>query len=162
MQRSFNMAIYTQQDHTAIRSQIYRRLLLLLIPVALLIALMVYSLVVRAQTLTIIVTILIGVICIAGYDLAIKPLWQYEKFISTALHGRSRQCELPFVSLSEDVNLVDGVPCRALSAEDIDGKGRPYDRLFYFDAQKAFPDVKAGDMLRITHHDLNVVNLEVL
>ncbi len=156
------MAIYTQQDHTAIRKQLSNRLLLLFIPVLLLFTLMIASFAARAQTLTVLSTILIGVVVIAGYDLAIKPLRQYERFINVALHGRSRQCELPFVSLSEDVNMVDGVPCRALSAADIDGKGRPYDRLFYFDAQKPFPDVKEGDMLRITHHDLNVVNLEVL
>ena len=150
--------LYTEADYTAIRQQKNKRWLLLLIPVVLLLAVLVYSLVIRLQVLTMLCTILIGVILVAGYDLAIKPLRCYQTFLHNALHGRTRTCELPFISLSEDINLVDGVNCRSLYCEDIDGKGRPYERLFYFDAQKAFPDVKPGDILRIAHHELFVAD----
>lgn len=153
--------LYTEADYTAIRQQKNKRWLLLLIPVVLLLAILVYSLVIRLQVLTMLCTILIGVILVAGYDLAIKPLRCYQLFLHNALHGRTRTCELPFISLSEDISLVDGVNCRSLYCEDIDGKGRPYERLFYFDAQKAFPDVKPGDILRIAHHELFVADVSL-
>lgn len=154
--------LYTEAEYTAIRRQKNQRWLILLIPVVLLLALLAYSLVIRLQVLTSLCTILVGAILVAGYDLAIKPLRCYQNFLHNALHGRSRTCELPFLSLSEDVNLVEGVNCRSLFCEDIDGKGRPYERLFYFDALKTLPDIKPGQVLRIVHHDLFVSDVSLV
>lgn len=151
--------IYTEADYTAIQQQKKKRLILLLTPCAVLLAVMIYSLVIRLEWLTVAATILIGVLLIAGYDFAIKPLRCYQKHLHNCLHGRTRECELPFVSLSENVDVVDGVRCRQLLCTDEDAKGRPYERLFYFDAEKEFPDAKPGDMMHIIHHDLCVANI---
>lgn len=153
------MSIYSQQDLTAIRAQRNKRLIALGVPCALLLAILVYSLTARIEWLTSGSTILIGVLLIAGYDFAIKPLLCYEKHLKNCLYGRTRECTLPFVRLCEAEDLVDGVPCRQLLCSDVDGKGRPYDRLFYFDAQKTLPDVQAGDPLLIVHHDLFIADL---
>lgn len=153
------MTIYTEADYAAIRQQKNKRWIALAIPCAVLLAVLVYSLVIRLEWLTSAATIIIGAILIAGYDFAIKPLACYQKHLNNCLHGRTRECDLPFISLSENIDMVDGVRCRQLLCADEDAKGRPYERLFYFDAQKEFPDVKEGDMLHITHHDLCVANV---
>ncbi len=153
------MAIYTEQDHAAVTRQMKTRWLLLCIPLAVLLALVVYSFIIRVEVVTTACTILIGAVLIAGYDFLIKPLRCYQKHVHNALHGRRRECELPFIALSEDVNVVEGVACRALTCSDIDGKNRPYERLFYFDAQKTFPDVQPGTLLHIVNHDLQVVDV---
>lgn len=155
------MTIYSENDLAAIRQQKSKRWIALAIPCAILLAVIVYSLVIRVEWLTSAATIVAGVLLIAGYDFAIKPLVCYEKHLLNCLHGRTRECELPFVSLSEDVDLVDGVRYRQLLCFDMDGKGRPYERLFYFDAEKEFPDAKAGDMLHIVHHDLCVADVHL-
>ncbi len=155
------MAIYTEADYTAICQQKKKRWRLLLIPILILMVLMVVSLVIRSEVMTIACTILAGVTLIAGYDFSIKPLRCYKQYLNDLLHGRTRECELTFIHLSEDVNVVDGVPCRALTCNDLDAKGRPYERLFYFDAQKDFPACQPGDLLHITHHELNVADVEL-
>lgn len=151
--------IYTEADYAAIRKQMTKRWLLLLIPIAVLVIVLVYSLIVRVEWLTSASTIVIGAILIAGYDLAIKPLGCYAHHLDNSLHGRTRECELPFISLSENVDVVDGVRFRQLLCADEDAKGRPYERLFYFDAEKQFPDARPGDMMHIVHHDLSVTNI---
>lgn len=152
-------AIYTQDDLNAIVKQQRKRWLILLIPCIILAAVMVLSLVYRMEWLTIAATILIGALLIAGYDLFIKPLHRYEIHLKNCLHGRTRECELPFIRLSENVDVVEGVHYRQLLCADVDGKGRPYERLFYFDALKEFPSVQEGDVLHIVHHDLTVANI---
>ena len=153
------MTIYTEQDLIDLRNQKTRRFIALGIPCALLLAAVIYAFATRLEWLASAATIIIGIILIAGYDLTLNPLLCYERHLNNCLHGRSRECDLPFVSLSDHVDLVEGVHFRQLLCADYDGKGRPYDRLFYFDAHKAFPDIKPGDMLHIVHHDLFVSNV---
>ena len=151
--------IYTEADFSAIKQQISKRWKLLLLPIVLLIITVVYSLTIRLEWLTSAASVVIGVILIAGYDFAIKPLKCYARHLDNCLHGRTRECELPFISLSENVDVVDGVRFRQLLCADTDAKGRPYERLFYFDAEKVFPEANEGDMLHIVHHDLTVANI---
>ncbi|MBQ3156639.1 MAG: hypothetical protein IJB81_06895 [Clostridia bacterium] len=151
--------LYTQADLDAMNQQLRKRWVLLAIPCCILLAGLVSSLVIRLQWLSILTTIAIGAILIAGYDLALKPLRCYRRHLNTSLHGRTRECELPFVALSENIDVVDGVRFRQLLCADVDGKGRPYDRLFYFDAEKEFPPTEPGAMLHIVHYDLNVANI---
>lgn len=151
--------IYTEADYTAIVKQQQKRWFLLCLPCAVLLAILFAALIGRVEWLTSACTIIIGVIMIAGYDLAIKPLHCYEIHLDNCLHGRTRECDLPFIRLSENVDLVDGVHYRQLLCKDTDAKGRPYERLFYFDVEKDFPQVQEGDMLHIVHHDLSVADL---
>lgn len=151
--------IYTEADYAEIVKQQQKRWLLIALPCVLLLVVLFLALMNRVEWLTTVSTILIGVILIAGYDLAIKPLHCYEMHLNSCLHGRTRECELPFIRLSENVDLVDGVHFRQLLCKDMDAKGRPYERMFYFDMEKSFPDVQEGDMLHIVHHDLNVADV---
>ncbi len=155
-----NNTIYTEADLTAIIQQQKKRWTVLLIPIAALSAALVASLFVRMEWLTSAATILIGALLIAGYDFFIKPLHCYERFLRNCLHGRTVECDLPFISLSENIDVVDGVRCRQLLCADFDGKNRPYERLFYFDAEKEFPAVAEGAVLHIVHHDLFVADVQ--
>ena len=152
-------AIYTPDDLNAIVKQQRKRWLILLIPCIIFAVVLIVSLIFRVEWLTSVSTILIGALLIAGYDLFIKPLHRYEIHLKNCLHGRTRECELPFIRLSENVDVVEGVYFRQLLCADVDGKGRPYERLFYFDALKEFPSVQEGDVLHIVHHDLTVANI---
>ena len=151
--------IYSEADYAAIVIQQKKRWLLIALPCIPLLIVLLVGLFCRVEWLTTVSTIIIGVILIAGYDLAIKPLHCYEVHLYNSLHGRTRECELPFIRLSENIDLVDGVCFHQLLCKDMDAKGRPYERLFYFDVEKTFPDVKEGDMIHIVHHDLNVADM---
>ena len=153
--------ISSPSELTAIRAQKNKRWLALGIPCALLAAALVYSLVIRLEWLTSAATIVIGAILIGGYDFFVKPLVCYEKHLKNCLQGRTRACDLPFISLSENVDVVDGGRGRQLLCEDFDAKGRPYERLFYFDAEKQLPDIQPGQTVRIVHHDLMVADISL-
>lgn len=152
--------LYAQQDLTDVQRQRTRRWIAAAVPCAVLLGVLIYSVTIRLQWLSIAATIAIGVVLIAGYDLAIKPLSCYIRHVENALHGRTREAVLPFVALSEEVSLVDGVYYHAMTCEDVDGKGRPYDRLFYFDVMKPFPALRPGERVRVIHHDLEVADLQ--
>ena len=107
-------AIYTEADYAAISKQFKKRWLLLAIPCILLLGVLVYSLCVRVEWLTSAATLVIGVILIAGYDFAIKPVQCYMRHLDHCLHGRTRDCELPFIRLSENIDMVDGVSFRQM------------------------------------------------
>ena len=151
--------IYSQEDLAAINRQIRQRWLAVAAPCAALLAGVVVSLIFRVEAVTPICTILIGVLLMFCYDLLIKPLCCYRKLLKNVLFGRVHETQLPFISLSDDVNMVDGVACHQLICEDFDAKGRPYERLFYFDAEKTCPEFQAGDRLHIVHHDLLVADV---
>ena len=151
--------MYTESDLQAVLDQRRKRWIMLLIPVAALAAVLVFSLILRLEWLTSGVTILGGVLFIGGYDLCIKPLSDYATHVDNMLHGRRREIELPFAALSGDISVVDGVRYYAMTATDVDEKGKPYDRLFYFDAEKPFPGFVRGDMLHIVFHDKEIASV---
>lgn len=151
--------MYTENDLQAIQAQRRRRWIALLIPVAALAAVLVASLIVREEYLTIGATIAVGLLLIAGHDLFIRPLSAYANHVDSMLHGRRREIDLPFAGLAEDISMVDGVRCYALTVSDRDEKGKPCDRLFYYDAEKARPDFREGDMLHIVYHDKGIVSV---
>ena len=152
-------SLYSERDYDAINRQITRRKRVMFLPCAVLLALLIFSLAVRVQWLTITCTIAMGVILIAGQDLFIKPLLCYRAHLDNVLYGRAHEVTLPFAALSEDISLVDGVYCRALTCTDMDAKNRPYERLFYLDTLKELPPVAPGEKLLIVHHDLTIVDV---
>lgn len=151
--------MYTENDLQTILAQRTRRWIALLIPVAVLAVALIVSLIFRAQKLTTGATIGAGVLLIAGHDLLIKPLSAYATHVDNMLHGRRREVELPFASLSGDISLVDGVRYYALTVSDRDEKGKPCDRLFYYDAEKPLPDFREGDMLHIVYHNKEIASV---
>lgn len=151
--------VFSPQDLTALNTQINKRWMLIAVPCTVLLSLLIASLIVRIEWLTSFSTILIGIILICSYDLFIKPLNCYRRLLRNVLFGRVHEATLPFVAISEAVNLVDGVPCRAVTCLDIDGKGRPYDRLFYFVALKNFPTFQEGEKVLVKHHDLTIADI---
>lgn len=151
--------LYQEKDYTDLCQQRKKRWILLSIPFALLAALMIVGVCTRNIVLTNIGTIGAGAVLIAGYDFFIKPLSCYIRHLQNALHGRVREVELPFEAISEDVSLVDGVACRSVTCRDYDAKGRPYDRLFYFDSLKEFPHFKQGEVVRVIHYDLTIADI---
>ena len=151
--------MYTESDLQAVLQQRKRRWMVLSIPLAVLAAVLVGSLVVRVEWITTMTTIVGGILLIAGYDLFIKPLSDYAKHVDNMLHGRKREIELPFASLSGDISLVDGVRYYAMTASDFDEKGKPYERLFYFDAEKPLPSFEVGEMLHIVFHDKEIAEV---
>lgn len=154
--------MYTEEDLTAIRAQQKKRWLILSIPAAVLLAAIVVSLILRMEWLTTTCTILLGCMIIFGYEMLIRPLHCYETHINNALHGRCRELEGEYVSLSEDISVVDGVRYRAMTIREEQQDDDPCDRMLYFDVTKPFPDIAAGRRVRVVFHDREVADITAL
>lgn len=146
--------MYTEQDLEAIRAQKKRRWWGLAVPAAICLVVVIVSVAMRQQLLTDVATILLGVILIAGYDLLIKPLRCYERHLNDILHGRTHELtDCMFDHLDEEVSVVDGVSYYGMTVICEEEPGKPYDRLFYYDAQKPRPNLTKGTPLRLIYHD---------
>lgn len=154
--------MYTQQDLDQINAQEQKRWRLLVIPEVLLLAALVYSLVIRVEWLTTVLTCVMAFLFIFCYGIAIKPLRCYAKHLQNALHGRTRVTEGTFKRLDTEESMVDGVTYRAMIVSVGNPKDEEDDRLYYYDVEKPLPDFAEGTKLRVTYHDREVADLGVL
>lgn len=155
--------MYTQQDLTDIRNQAKKRWIVLAIPMALCIIGVVISLIVRIEILTDVFSILFGVLLIGGYELFIKPLNCYANMLNGVLNGITHELtDSTFLHLDEDVSMVDGVAYYSFTVQCIDEKNKPYERLFYYDAQKPRISFPVGTPLRLVYHDRSLSLVEAI
>lgn len=154
--------MYTQQELTDIRNQQKKRWLALAVPLLALLIALIFSLVYRSRSVTIAATLLAGVILIAGNDLLIRPLRCYERHLNNVLHGRLHDVKCTYTRIDDEISLVDGVAYRAMTFLTYDEKHKPYDLLFYLDAQKPVPEIPQGAQVRVTYHDHQIAALTVL
>ena len=75
------------------------------------------------------------------------------------LHGRTHTLLCSFDSLSMEVSVVDGVRYYSLIFIDTDDRGRPYERLFYFDCEKPLPKFQKGDRVSVVYHDKELASI---
>lgn len=144
--------MYSESDLTAIRMQQKKRWALLAIPAGLLLITVVVSFLLRVEWVTTSATILLGVVLIAGHDLLIKPLRDYETHLNNVLHGRTHELTCIFDRFSPEVSVVDGVKYHSIIVLDTDERGKPYERLFYYDCEKPEPDFQKGEAVKVVHH----------
>lgn len=154
--------MYTQQELNQILAQRKKRWQLLAIPEVLLVACLIYSLVIRVEWLTTLLSCLIGGLLIFVYDLSIKPLSCYARHLQGVLQGRTHTLDAIFKHVDAQPSVVDGVTYRGMIVSAGNPTDEEDDRLFYFDMEKPFPPLQEGDRLRVTYHDRAVAQLEKL
>ena len=84
---------------------------------------------------------------------------RYEKHIKFCMDGRSHEIYASFISRDEDISLVEGVRFWSLHVTNEDPEAN-FERLFYFDVHKPFPDMKEGDRVHVVYHDRALVSIE--
>lgn len=151
--------MYTEQDLSSVLEQRNKRWLVVGVICLLLAVVLVFSLVVRMEYVTILSTIALGAVLLFGYEMFIKPLHRYSIFLDNALNGRSHEVECTYQGVEADISQVDGVDYYGITVLQNDDDGKPFERLFYWDAQRPIPQLQQGDKLRIIFHDRMVSNL---
>ncbi len=145
--------MYTEQDYLDICGQVKRRLALLAIPAALLLAGVILSFVFRIKWLTTALSLVLGTGLIFCYGLLVSPVTAYRRHLDEVLHGRVRTTTGAFKEMEETVVMREGVKYYPLLISVGDMDDPEDDRLFYYDANLPRPDWKQGDMLTVTAHD---------
>jgi hypothetical protein len=151
--------LYQQSDLQENRRQLKRRLTALLIPLALIVAGIVISLIVRMQWLTILLTILGGGFSIFCWGLLLSPIMCYGRHLRNMLEGRTRETTGRFVSISGEPCWREGVQYYAMTVNVGEKGDEADDRLFYYDVHKEAPAFKQGERITVVSHDKAVANV---
>ncbi len=151
--------MYEESEMTALLQQVKKRWILTLVPVAVLAAGLVFSVVRRSEVPAVVLSVLIGAVLIFSWDCMIRPVKAYAAHVDRALHGRRHETEGGWGGLEEETSAVNGVQVRAVSLHCFDEKHKPYDRLFYWDALKEPPVFEEGERVRVTYTDRQVIGI---
>lgn len=145
--------MYTKQDYDDLSAQLKKRLLLLAVPAALLLAGLVYSLVIRMQWLTVGLTLVLGCMIIFCYLMFISPIRYYRAHVQHALYGKVRQLEGCLKEMEETALWREGLLLWPMIININDMENEEDDRLFYYDARLPRPQWEKGTRLFITSYD---------
>ncbi len=151
--------LYRPEDLIALRSQLKRRIILLLVGCGLLLAVAIWSLSARIEWLTMGAFILLGAAAIFVIELLCRPISQYKRLIDSALHGRSHTETLEFARVEPDSSLVDGVPCRSLVFLGEPDKHGERERMYYWDERLPLPVLKEGEAISIRYTGKNIIGI---
>lgn len=158
--------MYTQHDLEQLNARIRKRWILLMIPVLILLAATIFSIVMHFNRETSYHWIaylslsLIACLILFVDGMCIAPLRAYRRHINSILHGRTHLAKGFFKSIDQTKCMRDNV-CfypMLISVDKLDNEED--DRLFYFDVQMPFPALAVGDAVTITAHDKNVGQIE--
>ena len=152
--------MYAEEDRTFVRAQLRRRLLLVAIPAALLMAVAVGVFVlcqIRHQSwgwiFACTVTIFVGVCFLFLDGVYIRPMRLYARHVEYMLTGRMRETTGILTEVADAAIDKDGVDCYAVNV-NVGEKGDPQDdRLLYFDALKGRPNIQPGTRVTVLSND---------
>lgn len=148
--------MYTTADLTAVTQQKNKRIALLAIPGALLLAGIVVSLIFRMEWLTSLLSVVLGILLIFCLDMFILPLHRYEKHLTHALGGKTRQNTGWLKEMEENLVVKEGLPFYPVILNINKMENEEDDRLFYWDAHTPRPDWQPGQKLTLTSYDKRI------
>lgn len=92
----------------------------------------------------------------------VRPVRIYRKHVQLMLEGRKRETTGVFKSFADQLSDRDGVECHAMMLNVGTTDDPADDRLFYYDAQKARPEVPFGTMVTVLSNDKMVASFQSL
>lgn len=152
--------LYQEQDLEAIKAQQKKRLISVSPVWAVLLAVVIYSCITRAEWLTMLSLCLLGACLVFWLDFLYMPLHRYEVHLKNALHGRHHDTEYEFSAFDEDQSVVDGVKYRGMTVLGEADRHGIRDRMFYWDCERELPDFKEGAVIKLRYYDKVVIGYE--
>jgi len=160
--------MYTQDDYKAVTRMLQKRWWVVALPAAALlaaaIAIFVHGQLSRNDTLwmvTTALTIVGGAYFLFMYGVYVRPVSVYRRHLNYMLNGRMRVTTGVFKSFSEDVSDREGLDCYAMMLNVGDKDDPEDDRLFYYDAYKAKPEVPFGALVTVHSNDKMVSDMKL-
>ena len=151
--------MYDQNDFDLSLRQLRGQLLLLLLMGSPFLAGIIVSFVLRIKLLTIVLSILLGIVVIFFYNMRVSPVTAYRRYLRNIRTGLQRETQGVVVSFDPEETFKEGVRFRPLVI-NVDPKMDPEgERLFYFDLCKPLPAVQAGDSVHVVSHGNYVLTI---
>ncbi len=154
--------MYDENDLSKAAAAAKRARILMLAPAGLLIALAIWTFVVRIKWLTILLTALAGCWMIFVYHMKLVPQRAYQEHIRSALRAPKKEAEGRYLRMEATPVERNNVMYYAFYLNVGEKLDPEDDRLFYYDALKPLPDWRDGDRLHVTSYDKFVSSCQVV
>lgn len=156
------LEIYEAQDRDQVLRQKKRIQIGMLVLSIVLLVPIVYSFIIRLEPLTIGLTILLFGLLIFLWDLKLKPVRAYARFLED-LHdgGTVRENQGVVVLLEEEPSYRDGNNSYRLILNVDENMEPEGERQYFFDANKPRPDLREGQWVFLRFHGNDVLAYEV-
>ena len=149
--------LYTEAELVSLERQLRRDRLILLVSAGVFAAGALTAFLLRAQVCTVLLTILAGVVLLAGNDLVLRPLRAEIVLVQGALGERVHPLTATVTRLGEPA-LIDDVRAHGvLLSETADTED---ERLLYLDDSRQAAALRPGDRVRLLYHGRMIVSLE--
>ena len=150
--------MYTEKDFLSANKQKKIRLTLFAVLVLAFLAAMFAFNAMRIQPLSITCAVVGFIVCYFIWSFKVSPWVKYDKHLKEVKSGQKRKTDCEIMYFTDETRLVDGVEVHELVARV--GKEEEDERLYYWDADKARPDLKEGDKVSIISYGNFVVELK--
>ena len=153
--------LYSENDFFQVSSQLKKRYLLLGIGLAVLLAVFVWTMIIRVEWLSILFFILFFASAVFVIEIFCLPLHRYKKLLVSALAGRNHTETLEYKETEPDLSVVDGVPCRGLIFLGAPDKHGTREQRFYWDNELPLPSFSSGDLITLKYTGRNIIGYEI-
>jgi len=94
------------------------------------------------------------------YGVYVRPVRLYRRHVQFMLEGRKRETTGVFKSFADQLSDRDGILCHAVMINVGTADDPEDDRLFYYDAQFARPDIPFGTLVTILSNDKMIASFQ--
>ena len=154
-------SVYSQQDEAKLTSRMKALWVSVGVFIAIIVVTIVWSLFIRIQWLTMLLTIAFGSAALFLWSMKLAPVICYKRHMRDIKEGLSRHTSGVVVSFDSDMTLREGIECHALIVNVGDINDPKDERLYYWDSAKPSPEVRPGDKVELTSHGNDIIGFKV-
>ena len=152
--------LYSEKDLQELSGQLKKRYLAIACFLAVILAVFVVSMIIRAEWLSIASFIIFFAGAVFAVDLFCLPLRRYKSLITSALPGRTHTEEMVYEKTEDDTSVVDGVPCLGMIFLGAPDKHGVREQRFYWDRELPLPAFTAGDQVTLKYTGRNIIGYQ--
>ena len=153
--------LYTKKDIELISGQLKKRYWLLGCTMVVLLALFAWSMVIRAEWLSVATLALCMALAVFVIELFCLPLHRYKKLMVSAFAGRTHTETMEYKELEPEISVVDGVSCRSLIFLGSPDKHGTREQRFYWDEEIPLPDFRTGESVTLKYTGRNIIGYRI-
>ena len=153
--------LYSEKDLQEISAQLKKRYIFLGCGLAVILALFVYSMVIRLEWLSMVSVFLFCSLAVFVIEMFCLPLHRYKKLIIAALTGRTHTETLEYKETESELSVIDGVTCLGLIFLGQPDKHGIREQRFYWDREIPLPAFTAGGQVTLKYTGRNIIGYEI-
>ena len=152
--------LYSEKDLQKLSGQLKKRYILIGCIIAVCLAVFVFSMIIRAEWLSVVSFILLFAVAVFVTDMFCMPLRRYKKLITSALTGRTHTEVMEYEKTEADSSVVDGVPCIGMIFLGTPDKHGSREQRFYWDQELPVPGFTPGEQINLKYTGRNIIGYQ--